>query len=54
MKGERISGVGGAYPLQHPVNLVFETKSAVPTEFALINSFSCDGYCGSIVLKNRA
>jgi 3-oxoacyl-(acyl-carrier-protein) synthase len=54
MKAKRISGVGIAYPLRHPVNLVFETAGAAPSEFALINSFSCDGYCGSIVLKNRA
>jgi 3-oxoacyl-(acyl-carrier-protein) synthase len=53
MKGKRISGVGSAYPLKHPVNLVFEVKNAVQAEFSLINSFSCDGYCGSIVLKNR-
>jgi 3-oxoacyl-[acyl-carrier-protein] synthase II len=54
LRAGRISGVGSAYPLRHPVNLVFETAGAAPSEFALINSFSCDGYCGSIVLKNRA
>ena len=54
MKAQRISGAGNAYPLQRPVNLVFEAQNAVPAEFSLINSFSCDGYCGSIVLKNRS
>ena len=54
MKARRITGVGSTYPLQLPVNLVFKTQNAVPAEFSLINSFSCDGYCGSIVLKNRS
>jgi 3-oxoacyl-(acyl-carrier-protein) synthase len=53
MKASRITGTGSAYPLKNPVNLVFETKNAVPVEYTLINSFACDGYCGSIVLKNR-
>ncbi|HUI93058.1 MAG TPA: beta-ketoacyl synthase N-terminal-like domain-containing protein [Chitinivibrionales bacterium] len=54
MKAQRVSGIGNAYPLSLPVNLVFETRTGVPAEFVLINSFSCDGYCGSIVLKNRS
>jgi 3-oxoacyl-(acyl-carrier-protein) synthase len=53
MKAQKISGAGSANPLNLPVNLVFETRNAFQAEFVLLNSFSCDGYCGSIVLKNR-
>jgi 3-oxoacyl-[acyl-carrier-protein] synthase II len=46
----RVSGSTGSYPLAEGVNLV-STDMAVDTEFVLVNSFSCDGNCGSIVLK---
>jgi 3-oxoacyl-[acyl-carrier-protein] synthase II len=54
MQAGRISGCGNTYPLRLPVNLVFGTQTALSAEFALINSFSCDGYCGCIVLQNMA
>lgn len=53
MKAGRISGLGSAYPLRRNVNLVFDTVPVASKQYALVNSFSCDGYCGSIVLKNR-
>lgn len=54
MNGNRISGTNVRYPLAHDVNLVTETVENKNCEFALINSFSCEGYCASIILKNRA
>jgi 3-oxoacyl-(acyl-carrier-protein) synthase len=52
MKHARISGTGSRYPLCREINLVVDTRNGVSAEYALINSFSCDGYCGSILLKN--
>ncbi len=53
MKQGRISGVGNAYPLRRDVDLVFGARTSAMVDYVLVNSFSCDGYCGSIVLKNR-
>lgn len=53
LKHTRISGIGGRYALCREIDLVADTRHAVSAEYALVNSFSCDGYCGSILLKNR-
>ena len=53
MSNNRISGTNARYPLSHDVNLVVDPVENVSCEFALINSFSCDGYCASLVLANR-
>jgi len=53
LKSSRVSGTGGAYPLRSTVNLVQDEHLKLATEYALVNAFSCDGFCGSIVLKNR-
>lgn len=53
MKNNRISGTGSHYTLNQECNLVMDSLSDRPSTFALINSFSCDGYRASLVLKNR-
>jgi 3-oxoacyl-(acyl-carrier-protein) synthase len=53
MANSRISGTGAPYSTGGICNLVQETRHHVRPKFALINSFSCDGYCASLVLKNR-
>jgi 3-oxoacyl-(acyl-carrier-protein) synthase len=50
----RISGTNVRYPLTHDINLLVDPVENKTVEFALINSFSCDGYCASLVLRNRA
>ena len=54
MSNNRISGTNVRYPLANYVNLVSETIENKNCEFAIINSFSCEGYCASMVLKNKA
>jgi 3-oxoacyl-(acyl-carrier-protein) synthase len=54
MGNDCISGTSVHYPLAHRVNVVTERIGNKKSEFALVNSFSCDGYCASLVLKNRA
>ena len=53
MKNARISGVGVRYARRGDCNLVADTISNRSSRFALVNSFSCDGFCASLVLKNR-
>jgi 3-oxoacyl-[acyl-carrier-protein] synthase II len=53
MKNARISGVGVRYPRRGDCNLAADTINNRPSRFALVNSFSCDGFCASLVLKNR-
>jgi hypothetical protein len=53
MKNTRISGVGVRYARRGDCNLVADTINNRPSRFALVNSFSCDGFCASLVLKNR-
>jgi 3-oxoacyl-[acyl-carrier-protein] synthase II len=53
MRNDCISGTTVQYPLAHRVNVVTERIENKKNEFALVNSFSCDGYCASLVLKNR-
>jgi 3-oxoacyl-[acyl-carrier-protein] synthase II len=53
MKSNRISGTGSRYALSHNCNLIVDSLQDKTSRFALINSFSCDGYCASLVLKNR-
>jgi len=53
MHAKRISGAAGRYGINAPIDLVFDTREQVASNYVLVNSFSCDGYCASIVLKNR-
>jgi 3-oxoacyl-(acyl-carrier-protein) synthase len=53
MKAGRVSGTREAYRTPPNLNLVTETLNNRSDETALLNAFSCDGNCGSIVLKNR-
>ncbi len=53
MEAQRISGIANRYELNAPINLVFNTIEGVSSRYVLVNSFSCDGYCASLVLKNR-
>jgi 3-oxoacyl-(acyl-carrier-protein) synthase len=52
MKRNRLSGTGAAYPLCRDINLVTDTRQGFRVGYVLVNSFSCDGFCGSIVLRN--
>jgi 3-oxoacyl-(acyl-carrier-protein) synthase len=51
-KEKRISGANNKYSLMLPINFVSESIKNVFSEYILLNSFSCDGYCGSVVIKN--
>jgi 3-oxoacyl-(acyl-carrier-protein) synthase len=46
----RVSGTGSAYRTLPGVN-VSERAVAAPAEYALVNSFGCDGNCGCAVLR---
>ncbi|MBD3319759.1 MAG: hypothetical protein GF350_01545, partial [Chitinivibrionales bacterium] len=52
MKQSRISGNKADYAVINDLNIVREDKQGVNTEFLLINAFSCEGNCSSIILKN--
>ncbi len=48
----RISGVGPSYETVGEANIQFENMPQFAAEYVLINSFSCDGNCASIIFKN--
>ncbi len=52
MKARRLTGLPSAYETLAGINVAAGTIEAKETEFAMINAFSCDGNCTSIVLKN--
>jgi 3-oxoacyl-(acyl-carrier-protein) synthase len=51
MKNDTITGIGESYPIQGKINLVFSTIQKTST-YALVTSFSCDGNCSAVVIKN--
>ncbi|MBD3391508.1 MAG: hypothetical protein GF418_05625 [Chitinivibrionales bacterium] len=52
LKAGRITGVPAGYETEGGINLVVDSAAGAESGFALINAFSCDGNCTSIVLKN--
>jgi 3-oxoacyl-(acyl-carrier-protein) synthase len=52
MKNNRISGIGVSYEVHHDINLVSETEASRESEYALLTSFSCEGNCASLVIRN--
>ncbi|MBD3344575.1 MAG: hypothetical protein GF401_05895 [Chitinivibrionales bacterium] len=52
MQAKKISGIGDEYPVRNDINVVKEDIQDTDTEFLLINAFSCEGNCSSIILKN--
>lgn len=46
----RITGVGRDYQSRGTIDLVTEDRVGVDGEHVMINAFSCDGNCGSIIL----
>jgi 3-oxoacyl-(acyl-carrier-protein) synthase len=51
MKNNRITGIGDSYAVTDNINITFSTIQKVST-YALVTSFSCDGNCSAIILKN--
>jgi len=51
LRNSRISGTGPAYNTIGDIPLVFDTVQKEST-YVLVTSFSCDGNCGALVLKN--
>lgn len=51
MKNNQITGIGNSYAVIDNINLTFTTIQKVST-YALVTSFSCDGNCSAIILKN--
>jgi 3-oxoacyl-(acyl-carrier-protein) synthase len=54
MKAGRITGVPAGYKPDSVINCVTGVCEKKSSEYAMINAFSCDGYCTSIILKNIA
>ncbi len=52
MKNNRICGTGSSYEVTNNVNLISETVENTQSEYALITSFSREGNCSSLILKN--
>lgn len=52
MKNRRISGIGSSYEVQNDINLVSETIENRESEYVMITSFSYEGNCASLVIKN--
>lgn len=52
LKNGRVSGVNDDYAALEGVNLVRGTTEVVRAEHAVVNAFSCDGNCSSVVIKN--
>ncbi|MFW5774928.1 MAG: beta-ketoacyl-[acyl-carrier-protein] synthase family protein [Chitinivibrionales bacterium] len=48
----RITGIGEKYETPGDANILFDTRGDYISEYVLVNSFSCDGNCASIILKN--
>ncbi|MGD9201019.1 MAG: beta-ketoacyl synthase N-terminal-like domain-containing protein [Chitinispirillia bacterium] len=53
MKNSRITGTGVSYETRNNINLVSETKNKFKSRYVLVTSFSCDGYCSSIIIKKH-
>lgn len=51
MKNGRITGVGESYPVVDNISLVQNTIEKSST-YVLVTSFSCDGNCSAIILRN--
>ncbi len=51
LEQERITGVG-TYPVKAPRALVTSDVEGRTCQSVLLTSFTCDGYCGSIILRN--
>ena len=52
MANNRITGIGTAYPVRATPNLVVNDIAGKHVDSVLVTSFSCDGNCGSIILRN--
>ncbi len=52
MKNNRISGTGSTYTPVNDINLISETVDNTQSEYVLVNSFSREGNCSSLILKN--
>ncbi len=52
MKNNTLSGTGTSYETLNKINLVSETVNDKKSNYALVTSFSCDGNCGSLIIKN--
>ncbi len=53
MKAKRVSGVGSEYAVSNNINLVSTSLSDKESEYALCTTFSCDGNCSALLIKNR-
>jgi len=52
MKNSRISGTDNTYAVQNGINLVSEIKENIQSEYAMLTSFSYEGNCAALVIKN--
>jgi 3-oxoacyl-(acyl-carrier-protein) synthase len=52
MKNNRITGTDLSYPGFDDINCVTETLENKKSEHVLVTSFSCDGNCAALVIKN--
>lgn len=52
LKDNSITGIGSSYEVMGGVNLISETITDRKSNYALVTSFSSDGNCGSLILKN--
>lgn len=52
MQNKRISGTGYKYKTMSDINLISETGENRESEYMLLTSFSCDGNCSSLIIKN--
>ncbi len=53
MNSNRITGTNEGYETRNNINLISDTIENKESEYALLTSFSCDGNCASLVIKNR-
>lgn len=51
MKNKKISGTGNVYKTVEDIPLVFQSQNKEST-YALVTSFSCEGNCSAVILKN--
>jgi len=52
MKQNRISGTNADYSVSEGLNIAVNTIENQTSEYVLVNSFSCEGNCSSLLLKN--
>ena len=52
MKNRRISGTGTSYEAQNDINLISETIENRESEYVMLTSFSYEGNCAALVIKN--